>query len=217
MDRFSISYFLIITFLLSACSSSYQVNYDKPEEIYKSALRAVKNKDFEQSTELLSELKTRHPQSRFSSLADLRLADAHYGKENFLQAATLYRSFVELYPRHELADYAQYRMANSYLKDAPSNIARDQKGAQYASASAINLQRKYPKSKYAKEAQGIYLAARLKQAKKEAYIARFYEKIGKKQSAAFRWKRIASNYEDLKDFKEASALLQEAQKKEINN
>src|SRR5690606_11802541 len=101
------------------------------------------------------------PQSRFAVLAELKVADLEYQQDNFTEAAISYGIFVELYPNHPEAAYAQFRRTESFFKDTPSNIARDQSPAEDAAAAATLLLRQYPNSRYSAVAQKYYELSRL--------------------------------------------------------
>jgi outer membrane protein assembly factor BamD len=204
---------LILALLASACSSTTVKNSDNPEEIYGAALKMIEGGSYLEAGEHLSEIKTRFPQSRFAVMADLKSADMEFQQEHFTEAAAAYGVFVELYPKHNDAAYAQYQRSLSYFNDAPENIARDQSPASDAVSSSEQLLKRYPESQYAEKAKELLKRARLRLAEKEAYVARFYERRGENSAAKGRWETLLVAFPDLKDFPEAAALLAEAQEK----
>ena len=149
-------------------------------------------------------------------MAELRSADVEFKQDNFTEAAAAYGTFLDLYPNHPDAAYAQYQRALSYFNDAPEKIARDQSTAQNAADTADQLMKRYPKSDYAPKARDIFEKSRLRLAQKEAYIARFYERREAKLAAFRRWEGIKSSFSDLLEFKdkpEALSLIAEAEKR----
>lgn len=204
-------YFAIL--FVAACASS-DVDLTKerdPEKLYRYGVKALKDEDYLEAEDVFAEIKKRFSQSRFFALAELRAADLEFDQGNYSEAALLYENFVELYPAHEEAAYAQFRRAKSYIEDAPELEARDQSAAALAAQAASQLLTRYPSSTFAKEARDIFFRARLQLAKKEAYIARFYHKKGFLKASQRRWKKIPAEFQDLKEYQPAQELWKEVQ------
>jgi len=204
---------LLLALLLAACTSNSVKTSENPEEIYNAAVKLIDESSYLEASEHLGELKTRFPQSRFAALADLKTADMEFKQENYTEAAAAYGVFVELYPTHADAPYAQYQRAQSYFLDAPEKIARDQGPVADAVAAAEQLVKRYPDSQFVEKAKELLKKARLRLAEKEAYVARFYERRGEKGAALRRWQGLLVSFPDLKGFSEATPLLVEADEK----
>jgi outer membrane protein assembly factor BamD len=207
-----VSAFLATLVLLAACSSESVKDSDNPEIIYNAAVKFIERGRYLEATEHLNEIRHRFPQSRFAALAELRTGDLEFDQDNFTEAAAAYKVFVELYPNHPEAAYAQYRRAESYYKDTPDLAARDQTPAQDAVAAAQQVLTRYPKSEYAPKAQKILIEARHKLAEKEAYIARFYAKREEWTASRRRWEGLLKDFNDLKDDDATKPLFAEAQR-----
>ena len=203
---------LILIFWTGCASNKVNVAAEKdPQRLYNFGVEALKNGDYLEATDAFAEIKKRFSQSHFFALSELRTADNEYDQGNFAEAAATYENFVELYPTHPEAAYAQFRRAKSYMQNDPENEARDQSSAAQASAAATQLLNRYPDSKYTKEAREIYYKARFQLAKKEAYVARFYHKKGFLQASEQRWKKIPAEFQDLKDYSPAKNLWKEVE------
>jgi outer membrane protein assembly factor BamD len=202
--------------ILSACSSTNVKNSEDPEVIYNEIVTLIEKDRFIEAGELVGEIRRRFPQSRFAALAELRNGDIFFKQDSYTEAAAAYGVFVELYPKHADAPYAQYQRTLSYFNDAPENIARDQGPARDAVIAAETLAARYPQSDFAAKAAEIRKKARLRLAEKEAYVARFYEKRGAKEAAKTRWQGLLVSFPDLKELPEAANLLKEAEKNSVN-
>lgn len=214
MGRFEKIAVLFILLLVVGCSSSSSVDLTQerdPKKLYEYGVKVLKDEDYLEAQDVFAEIKKRFSQSSFFALAELRAADLEFDQENYSEAALLYENFVELYPNHPEASYAQFRRAKSYIEDCPENEARDQSAAALAATSATQLLTRYPGSPFAKEAKDIFYRARFQLAKKEAYIARFYRKKGFDQASDRRWKKIPAQFQDLKDYKPAQEFWKEVQ------
>lgn len=204
---------LALLLVVVGCASDSVKNSDNPEIIYNAALKFIERERYLDATEHLNEIRHRFPQSRFAALAELKSGDMEFKQENYTEAAAAYKVFLELYPTHAEAAYAQYQRALSYYNDTPDKEARDQSTARDAVEVAEQLIARYPQSEYAAKSKTLIIQARRKLALKEAYIAHFYERRGAKEAALKRWQGILEEYADLKADPESSALLAEAQKK----
>lgn len=200
-------------YLLAACSTA-SVDLSKerdPKKLYDYGVQALKDEDYLEAQDVFAEIKKRFSQSSFFALAELRAADLEFDQGSYAEAALLYENFVELYPTHPEAAYAQFRRAKSYIEDCPELEARDQSAAALAASSATQLLTRYPSSPYTAEARDIFYRARFQLAKKEAYIARFYRKKGFTAASNRRWKKIPAQFQDLKAYKPAQDFWKEVQ------
>lgn len=50
-------------------------------------------------------------------------ADAYYEQDRYFQSAELYKAFLERHPGHDQADYAQFRLGESYFADEQYPLA----------------------------------------------------------------------------------------------
>ncbi|MEL4382839.1 outer membrane protein assembly factor BamD, partial [Shewanella algae] len=87
-----------------------------------------------------------------------------------------YKVFRELYPKHEMAPYALYRIGESYFNEVPSTADRDLDPAVSAIEAFKQLARDYPNDEHAKDAAKKAHDLTRKLAEKEDYIANFYYK-----------------------------------------
>jgi outer membrane protein assembly factor BamD len=202
--------FFLLFFLASCASNRVDIPNEKnPQKLYEHGEKALKEGDYLEAHDAFSEIRKRFSQSQYFSLAELGLADNEFFQDNFAEAAALYGNFVELYPNHKKAAYAQFQKTKALMYGNPMNEARDQSSAVLAAKAASQLLARYPQSEYTKEAQEVLSRARLQLAKKEAYIARFYAKKKKYEASLNRWKKIPLEYKDLKNYEPAQALWKE--------
>ena len=68
-------------------------------------------------------VKARFPYSKFAVLADLRIADAAFGAESYLEAIDAYKLFIKFHPTHEMVEngYASFRIAEGYYHMLPDD------------------------------------------------------------------------------------------------
>ncbi len=207
---------------LLACSSSRvsltgEVKYGQTaEEDYQAGVEEMDKSNWIEAQKFLEHVRTKYPFSKYAALADLRLADAKFDQEHFIEAADAYQQFVKLHPAHDQADYAAFRVGVSHWKDGPSEFMlfppsyeKDQVQVRDAAKALDDFVKKYPTSKYKPEAEKLLAQARSRLAEHEWYVAEFYAKREHWAGAAGRLEGLVRDYPGSP--REPAALLQLAQ------
>jgi outer membrane protein assembly factor BamD len=131
-------------------SVSAQQNYDK-------GMKLLKDEEWVDAIKYFSFVKARFPYSKFAVLSDLRIADAAYGAESFLEAIDSYKLFIKFHPTHEMVEngYCAFRVGESYyhlLPDdwflVPAAFEKDQSSALDAARELQGVIKNYPNSSY---------------------------------------------------------------------
>ncbi len=186
------------------------------EDNYKAGQDLLKDGSYPEATKFFEYVKTKFPFSKFAALSELRLADVKFDEGKFAEAAEAYAQFVKLHPVHEDLDYAEFRVGESYLKDAPSDFVlfpaayeKDLRQVKKASDALKTFVDKYPESKRAPEAKKLYEQAQTRLSSYEWYVGEFYFKREKWAGAAGRYETLVQKYPGSKH--EVDALLKLAQ------
>lgn len=185
---------IAITLLSCASSGGPKVSGNSPEDQLQSCLKLSEKKKFEEAIECLGALKTRYPKSVEGQEAELRIADNYYRKKDYLLAAEAYKGFIRLHPLHERVDYAFYRLGSCYLAESPKAIDRDQEHLEDSIKNFKIVLNGFPASTYRDLAQRDLNKARLKIARRNFYIGRFYYRTGEYIAAIPRFMEVASDY-----------------------
>ncbi len=142
---------LSILLLLFACSKSAvkpAANEDfNAERSFEKANQLIDKKDYEEARALLLEIKNRDLTKKYAPLAQLRMADAYVKEGEPEQAVAEYRRFLEIYPDHQHAAYAQYQVAMVYFGQI-EGPERGYGGAQKALAEFEKLKKDFPRNPY---------------------------------------------------------------------
>src|SRR6267143_4449185 len=77
-----------------------------------------------------------------------RSGESFYREPDFDKAATEFEAFLAFYPRHQIADLVQFRLAMSYY-DQIKPIEQEQAFAQKAMEQFKKLVKEYPECRYA--------------------------------------------------------------------
>ena len=182
---------------LAACSSSSKYDVNTPEGAFLTAEDLAKDERYEEAVQQFSEVKNKHPYSRFAVQAELRIADVHYDREAFVEAQNAYQTFKELHPKHAQIAYVTFRLGLSYYKQLPSTIDRDLSLAEKAILFFDEVTNSYPNSEFAQQAKEKKTECSVMLAKKELYIARFYVKKELFDSAQHRFETVMKKYAGL--------------------
>lgn len=97
-----------------------------PEEkrAYDDALAAIRGGDFDKSVNMLGAFQRRYPGSPYSDMSRFWLGNALYGKRDYKEAISAFRSFVSSAPDHPRAPEALLALANSQAEMKDPNGAR---------------------------------------------------------------------------------------------
>jgi len=162
-----------------------QGNYDLGEKSFKSH-------SWTEADQYFQFTKSKFPYSRFAALAELRVADANFEQDKFVEAIDGYKNFIKDHPSHPKVDYAACQIAKSHFKDLPSNFFLFPPVYEKDQQELVS----YPRSEYRAEGQKMMAEVRKRLAEHEMYVAAFYEKRGYRKAAAWRYENVVKEFGD---------------------
>jgi outer membrane protein assembly factor BamD len=177
-------------------SVSAQKNYEK-------GLKELDGKNWVAASKYFGFIKSRFPYSKYAVLAELRLADAEFGAEQYLEAIDSYRLFIKFHPTHEMVanGYASFKIGEAYYKQLPGNFwmfppsfEKDQSSTEDAANELKGFLDKYPDSPYRQKAREIVVKVGKRLADHEWYVARYYWDRGKPMGTVLRLRRLLERY-----------------------
>jgi outer membrane protein assembly factor BamD len=178
----------ILAPLLVACSSDDTPEYvERPvEQLYNTAMNTLRKGEYKEAAQLFDEVERQHPYSVWASLD----------------------RFIQLHPGNRDVSYAYYLKALSYYEQI-SDIGRDQKMTTSALQALEELQRRFPQSKYARDAALKADLARDHLAGKNMSIGRFYQSQSQHLAAINRFRTVVEHYQTTSHITEALHRLVE--------
>ncbi|MGH2900318.1 MAG: outer membrane protein assembly factor BamD, partial [Solirubrobacteraceae bacterium] len=198
-------------------SASGAVDYSvSAQKNYEKGLKELENKDWVAASKYFGFIKTRFPYSKYAVLAELRLADAEFGAEQYLEAIDSYRLFIKFHPTHEMVanGYASYKIGEGYYKQLsgdfwmfPPSHEKDQSSTEDAGNELKSFLDKYPDSPYRDQAKKIVITVGKRLADHEWYVARYYWDRGKPMGTVIRLRRLLERYRGVGYDEEALWLL----------
>ena len=162
--------------------------------------------NYSEALKAFNEIMDRYPFSPQAMLAELKAADSHYYKKEYLEAKTLYKEFEERHPTNEAIPYVMFQIGMCDFSRT-DRIDRDISGAHDAIKSFSRLLRAYPDSPYTREAKARIRAAQEFLVNHEYFVAVFYVRTKKPEQAMHRLKYILAMYPDSTIAPKAEALL----------
>ena len=182
-----------------------------PEERYELGLKYMKRGYYTKALEQLNRVRNYHRDDPHAVLAELAIADLYFKKAEWDQARLAYEDFQRMHPRHERADYVNYRTGLCLWRKAPKLAARDQVWTRQAVNSWSGFTARYPDSELQPEVHELLQLGRDRLAHKEFIIGEFYFRREAWDAAAGRLEGMLRSYPSSADRLVALALLGQCQ------
>src|ERR1700739_3259887 len=196
--------------LVVACGGSKKDVYvEKPvDDLYNKAMDELVEERYAAAAKTFQEVESQHPYSVWATKGQLMAAYALYEAGNYGEAVVNADRFIQLHPGHRDIAYAYYSKAISYYVQI-TDVGRDQKITEQALKALDDVVRRFPDSKYARDAKLKLDFTRDHLAGKEMEIGRYYLNRGQYLAAMNRFKRVVDNYQTTTHVPEALERLVE--------
>lgn len=201
---------LLCGLALAACSSTSKDTYvERPvEDLYNSAMDQLYNENYTAAAKSFDEVDRQHPYSVWATKAQLMSVYALYQANKYDESVAAADRFIQLHPGSRDVAYAYYMKALDYYVQI-ADVARDQKTTQQAMDALAEVMRRFPGSKYARDARLKVDLARDHLAGKEMEIGRWYEGQNDYLAAINRFKTVVDQYQTTTHVPEALERLTE--------
>jgi outer membrane protein assembly factor BamD len=179
---------------------SYSVS---AKQNYERGLAELKDENYPEALKYFQFVKQKSPFSKYAVLAELAIADTQFARGNYTEAVDAYKAFIRLHPTHEKVEdgYAAFKVGECYYKDMPDDVwllppsyEKDQSAVIDALRELEDFAKKYPDSKYVKEAAPLRKEVLRRLVDHEVYIARFYLNGNHAKAAAMRLEGAIRRY-----------------------
>lgn len=198
--------------LLAACSGGDALDdgAERPiHELYNFAADTLQERDYERAAELFDDLERQHPYSSWATKAQVMAAYAYYKADRYDEALIAIDRFIRLHPGNRDVAYAYYLRALCHYEQI-SDVARDQSRTGRAVEALQEVSRRFPGSRYARDAALKLDLARDHLAGAEMAVGRFYLRRGHYLAAVNRFRRVVEAYETTTHAAEALHRMVEA-------
>jgi outer membrane protein assembly factor BamD len=193
---------------LAACSSSKNQAYiEKPvDDLYNTAMDQLSDSDYTRAAGTFEQVESQHPYSVWATKSQLMEVFADYEDGKYDDAIIAADRYIQLHPGNADIAYAYYVKAISYYVQI-TDVGRDQKITELAVKSLEDVVRRFPDSKYARDAKLKLDFTHDHLAGKEMEIGRWYLSRGEYLAAMNRFKRVIDNYQTTTHVPEALERL----------
>jgi outer membrane protein assembly factor BamD len=188
---------IFFTLCLTQCAHQETKEEESAEALYKDAEDSLKDEKYMIAIERYRDIKNRFPYSARATDAELRIADAYFAQESYIEAESAYEIFAELHPTHPKADYVLFRIALSYFNQIPDVSSRDLSAAFKAIEAFDKLISRFPNSEFVVKAKEHVVEARKRLAEHENYVADFYYQREHYLSASYRYTALLREFPNL--------------------
>jgi len=169
---------------------------DTAQELAWDAMDSYENGNYATAIEKFQKLKDYYPFSKYAILAELKIADAHYQREEYEEAIFEYENFERLHPRNEAIPYVIYQIGMCYY-DQIGTPDRDQTSARKALETFQRLIKQFPQDQYSRRSEEK-ISKCLKSIVVNTYgVGLFYYKTKHFKAALQRFTSIISDYPDV--------------------
>jgi outer membrane protein assembly factor BamD len=164
-----------------------------PDELYAQGESELERRRYLEAREAFRKIAERHPNSSWAPRARFLIGEAFYREAEFDKAVREFETFLAFYPRHQIADLVQYRLAMSYY-DQLKPVEQDQGLTVKAIEQFKKLVKEYPDSRYATDGLSKIDVCRGRLAQKEVWVAGYYFSQGNPSAARQRLEFVIKEY-----------------------
>ena len=195
--------------MLGACGSDPDPYVERPvEELYNEAFDELLEGNYTPAARGFEEVERQHPYSVWATKAQLMAAYSFYQNNDYDEAVLAAERFIELHPGNPDTAYAHYLIGLSYYEQI-SDVGRDQRNTELALDAFEEITRRYPDSKYARDATLKISLARDHLAGKEMEVGRTYQDLEFYLAAINRFRNVVTEYQTTSHVPEALLRLTE--------
>lgn len=184
----------LLLLLVGACTSTVHKEktaadyFREGEQYYDDGQYADATKSWEKVREIFYS-------PELNMLAELKIADAHYQAEEYVEAAVAYEDFLKQHPTYPQLDTVLFQLGKSYYQQILSPD-RDQTATHNALSTFNTLLRSYPDFAQAAEVQKYRQKCLDNLVSHEIYVGNFYLIMHDYEAAIHRLKGVAELYPD---------------------
>ena len=196
---------------LAACgdNTKNQAYIEKPvDDLYNTAMDQLVEESYAKAAKTFDEVESQHPYSVWATKSQLMAVYANYENGKYNDAIIAADRFIQLHPGSSEIAYAYYVKAICYYIQIV-DVGRDQKTTEQALKALDDVVRRFPDSKYARDAKLKLDFTRDHLAGKEMEIGRYYLKKAEYLAAMNRFRRVVDNYQTTTHVPEALERLVE--------
>ena len=203
MNIKNLFYFIFILLIFTSCSKDTIkksiINEKSLElqvrEAYLEGKKELENGDVLFAAKKFNEAEILFPQSEWAPKSALMAAYAYYSQDYYGNAIAELERFIRIYPKNKNIDYAYYLLGLSYYEQIVDE-KKDLNSILKAKKTFEIINKKFPNTQYAIDAEFKIELVNDIIASKEMYIGRYYQSKKKWIAAINRFRAVVDDYSD---------------------
>ena len=208
MLRFFIS-ILIFAVLATACSSNKAMQTNTAGYYFKEGERLFEKGLYLDAIAAWEKVRDSYYSPELNILAEMKIAEAYYLDEKYVEAAASYETFLKNHPDNDKSETVLYYLGMSYYKQVlPAE--RDQTATHNTIVTFRNLLKLYPETGRAAEVNKYIEFCRHRLATHELGVSNFYVRTKKPDAAIGRLESILTDFPGFREHDQLYFLLGQA-------
>ncbi len=203
----------LISLTLVACADKQQPQPPREYAMYcfQQGELALEDGDYTEAIAQWQKVRDSFTAPELTTLAELKIADAQFENEMFIEAIASYEDFLKQHPSNIHKSAVLFRLGKAHFEQILS-ADRDQTATRNALNTFEQLKKNFPHTVNPQELDNYILQCRTRLAENEMYIGHFYLKTKRYKPAIARLERIRTNYPEFNDMAHVILYLAQAQR-----
>ncbi|MGM0416072.1 MAG: outer membrane protein assembly factor BamD [Thermodesulfobacteriota bacterium] len=203
---------ILLSILVSACAGEKNIEQE-PDDIayarFKQGEEAYEKENYTRAIEHWQAVRDMYHSTELTTLAERKIADAHYAAGQTIEAIAGYENFLKQHPGHPQTREILVRLGKAHFSEILS-ADRDQTATRNALATFQQVQRNYPDAEDKDEIAQLIRQCKDRLAENELYVAQFYLKNERYEPARARLEHLRQKYPAFSEIHKAEFLLAKA-------
>lgn len=180
-------------YCLTACSSSIVPPPRSAEVLMNEGESFFAENRYDDAIASWEKVRDRYVSPEMNSIAELKIAEAHFLAEDYIEAAVAYEAYLKAHPDDPKTNNILFNLGLSYHREmlAPE---RDQTTTRNALSSFKSLLARYPDDPRRAEVEAFIVIEEDALAGHELHIGTFYQRKGENEAAIARLEPLVSAY-----------------------
>jgi outer membrane protein assembly factor BamD len=192
-----ISIFGLISFYISSCSSTKEIEVIPLEQRFQKAMALFNDEDYLDAIEEFKIITVQNQGSEYADIAQFYIAESRFIRHEYILAASEYDNLIRTMPSSKYVALARYKKALSYYNLSP-RPQLDQKYTRYALDEFQTYVEYSPKDSLVSDAETKITELSQKLAAKIFEGGKLYYRIEYYRAAIVYFDRVISEYRDSK-------------------
>ena len=187
----------IILLLLFSCSTNEKINkivQEDDKQIFEKGIQFLEEKKYKESIDQFIKISDEFPFSQYSSHSQIYNAYINFELNKTEQTILILNDYISMNPDGLFTEFAEYLIAMCYYVNI-SDPSRDSKFTKIAIEKFNKITKKYPNSKYAKDAKLKLEYLKNYLARKEFEVGMYYLNNNAPSPALNRFSMILKDYQ----------------------